>query len=89
MTRGSSRTSSGRAFGDLAAEIEHDDLVGDRHHHRHVVFDEEDAQLELVPQRADQLAELVDLGMRETGRRLVEQQQTRAAPRARGRSRCA
>ena len=35
----------------------------------------------------DELAELVDLGVGEPGRGLVEQQQPRAAPRARGRSR--
>ena len=33
----------GRALGDLAAEVEHDDLVGDRHDHRHVVLDEQHA----------------------------------------------
>ena len=89
MTRGSSRTSAGRALGDLAPEVEHDDLVGDRHDHRHVVLDEQHAEVELVADRPDQLAELVDLGVGEAGRGLVEQQQPRAAPRARGRSRCA
>ena len=36
------------ALGDLAAEVEHDDVLGDRHHHRHVVFDEEHGERELV-----------------------------------------
>ena len=75
MTRGFVAHLRGRALGDLAAEVEHDDLVGDRHDHRHVVLDEQHAEVELVAHRPDQLAELVDLGVREPGRGLVEQQQ--------------
>ena len=40
----------GRALGDLAAEVEHHDLVGDAHHHRHVVLDEQHGQVEVVAQ---------------------------------------
>ena len=32
-----------RALGDLPAEIERDDLVGDRHHEAHVMLDEQHA----------------------------------------------
>src|SRR5882757_1244500 len=31
-----------RAFGDLDAVIHHHDVVGNFHHHRHVMFDQED-----------------------------------------------
>ena len=44
MTSGLLRMFSGQAFGDLAAEVEHDDLLGDRHDHRHVVLDEQHRQ---------------------------------------------
>ena len=43
MTRGSFCTSLGQALGDLAAEVHRHDLVGDAHHHRHVVLDEQHA----------------------------------------------
>ena len=32
----------GRAVGDLLAIIEHDDVVGDAHHHAHVVLDQQE-----------------------------------------------
>src|SRR5690349_8173261 len=51
----------GRPFGELPTEVHGDDLVGDRHDHRHVVLDEEDGQRELVADLLDELAELVDL----------------------------
>ena len=41
MTAGSCGTAAGRPVGDLAAEVDHDDLVGDAHHHVHVVLDEQ------------------------------------------------
>jgi hypothetical protein len=35
-----------RALGDLAAEVEHHDLVGDLHHQSHVVLDEQDGDVD-------------------------------------------
>src|SRR4029078_5252697 len=68
---------TGRSLVDLAAEIQHDDAVGDPHHELHVVLDEQDRETELIAQSPNGVAELVDLGMRQSRRRLVEQQQAR------------
>src|SRR5690242_1520494 len=54
-----------RTLGDLAAEIERDDLVRNRHYEAHVMLDEEHADLSVVADTADQLAELEDFFMRE------------------------
>ena len=54
MTFGSLRTSLGRAVGDLGAVVEHHDVVGDLHHHRHVVLDQQDRGAVLVADRAQQ-----------------------------------
>src|SRR5947209_17875161 len=62
---------SGRPFGDLAAEIERDDLVRDRHHETHVMLDEEHADLPVVADTADQPAELEDFLVRKTAGGLV------------------
>ena len=64
-----------RPLGDLAPEVEHDDLVGDAHHQLHVVLDEQHGEPVPIAEVADRVAELVDLGVGEPGRRLVEQQQ--------------
>ena len=66
-----------RALGDLAAEIERDDLVRDRHHQVHVMLDQQHGDLPLVAHPADQGAELADLLVVEPAGRLVEQQQLR------------
>ena len=66
-----------RALGDLAAEIERDDLVGNRHHQVHVMLDEQHRDLALVADAPDQRAELADLAVVEPAGRLVEQQQLR------------
>ena len=78
MTSGLVRMSSGSAFGDLAAEVEHHDVFGDRHHHCHVVLDEQHRERVLVADLAHEGRELVDLGVREPGGGLVEAQQARA-----------
>ena len=52
MTGGSLCTCFGRALGDLAAEVHGDDVVGDAHHHRHVVLDEQHGEAELVADAA-------------------------------------
>src|SRR5262245_55336985 len=47
-------------LGDLLAEIEHRDTVGDRHHQLDVMLDQQDAGA-LAAQRADAAIELADL----------------------------
>ena len=54
MTAGFVRTSAGRALGDLAAEVEHGDAVGDAHDEAHVVLDEQH-RVALVADRADEV----------------------------------
>src|SRR5690606_13467785 len=66
-----------RAFGDLPAEIERDDLVGDRHDEAHVMLDEKDGDAELVPDALDEAAERADLFVIEAARGLVEEEKPR------------
>ena len=66
----------GSAGGDHAPVVQHGDVIGDGHHHVHVVLDQDDRDA-AVRQQADQRLEVLDLAMREAGRRLVEQQQPR------------
>ena len=47
MTAGSRADFVGRAVGDLAAVVEHGDVVGQVHHHADVVLDEDDRRAEL------------------------------------------
>src|SRR5215470_20404238 len=64
---------AGRALGDRAAIVEHDDAVAEPHDQVHVVLDQEHAQ----PARADALDEPhqpLGLDRVEPGRRLVQQQ---------------
>ena len=77
MTFGSLRTCLGRAVGDLDAVVEHDDVVGDLHHHRHVVLDQQDRGGVVVADRQQQLVELGALARIEAGGRLVEAEQHR------------
>ena len=67
----------GRAVGDLAAVVEHDDAVGDVHHHAHVVLDQRDRRAELVVDVEDEAAHVLLLLDIHAGHRLVEQQQLR------------
>ena len=89
-TTGSAWTSAGVAFGDLLAEVEHGDPVGDAHHQLHDVLDQEDRD-PAAAEAEDPLAELADLlGVHARGR-LVEQQELRAraaSARASSRRRC-
>ena len=57
MTAGLSRISAGRALGDLLAEVEHDDPVGDAHDQAHVVLDEQHGEPS-VADLADQVHQL-------------------------------
>ena len=49
----------GHAGGDHLPEVEDMDVVAELHNEPHVMFDEEDRQLELVPDLPDQAAELL------------------------------
>ncbi len=66
-----------RAVGDLGAVVEHDDMVGDLHHHRHVVLDQQDGGAVLLADREQQRVELEALARVEAGGRLVEAEQHR------------
>src|SRR6266446_5560016 len=63
------------AFGDLAAEIERHDLVGDRHNQVHVVLDQQHGYLPLVAHSANEEAEFGHLFVVEPPGRFVEQQE--------------
>ena len=76
MTRAIVLDLARRAARDDAAGVEHDHLVGDAHDQRHVVLDHHDGDA-AVAHRAQQLGELGGLGVVESRRRLVEQQQAR------------
>src|SRR5712691_11757691 len=67
----------GRAFGDLAAEIERHDLVGNGHDEAHVVLYQQNGDAALVADLADQRAELRHLALRQAAGRLVEQEKLR------------
>src|SRR5215216_156053 len=65
-----------RAFGDELAEIEHGDAVGDIHHQRHVVLDQQYGDAirgDLLEQRCETHRLLAI----ESGSRLIEQEELR------------
>src|SRR5712691_2838237 len=64
------------ALGDLLAEVEHRDAVGDAHHQLHHVFDEHDRD-SFRTQIENPLSQLSDLPGVHPGSRLVEQQELR------------
>src|SRR5439155_4019176 len=64
-----------RAVRDLAAEVEHCDALADRHHEVHVVLDEQDRQVEVVLDAADDRPQRPDLLVVQPARTLVEHQQ--------------
>ena len=69
-----------RALGDLAAEVERDDLVGHAHHQVHVVLDQQHRQLAARSRmRRSRSHQRVDLLVVQPAGRLVEQQQLRLA----------
>src|SRR5690606_893424 len=67
----------GRAVADLAPVIQHDDPVGDVHHHSHVVLDQADRGAELVVHVENEPAHILLLFQVHPRHRLVEQQQGR------------
>ncbi len=66
-----------RAFGDLAAEIEHHDFVADRHDEIHVMLDQEHGDVVLVANSSDQATKTLDLVVIEAAGRLIQQQKPR------------
>ena len=61
--------------GDLAAKIERNHLVRYAHYEAHVMLDEQDRNLEVVPHPSNELAERVKLFVIEPGSRLIKQQE--------------
>ena len=72
-----------RPLGDLDAEIDDDDAVGNLHHRRHVVLDQEQRDA-AVAHRAHHLDGAVGLVGVHAGERLVEQQHLRVGGEADG-----
>ena len=67
----------GIAVADLAPVVEHDDAVGNVHHHAHVVLDQHDRRAVLLVDVEDEPAHVLFLLDVHAGHRLVEQQQRR------------
>src|SRR5438034_4675354 len=63
----------GRSLGDLLAEVQHGDPVGDAHHEIHRVLDEEDGLAQLA-QAPAVLVEALELELAHARRRLVEEE---------------
>jgi hypothetical protein len=62
------------ALGDLLAEADDGDAVGDAHDQAHIVLDQHQGEA-LGPQRLEDAAQALDFAGVEAGRRFVEQQQ--------------
>ena len=69
----------GRAFGDLAAEVQHMNLVGDIHDDPHVVLDHQHGDAEFVADIEDEAGDVLGLLLVHAGHHFVEQQQLRLA----------
>src|SRR5437764_761031 len=54
----------GSAFRDLDAMMDHDDALGESHHRRHHVFDQENRQVQFSAESRDDLAGFPDLCLR-------------------------
>ena len=63
------------AVGDLAAVIEHGDPLGNVHHHRHVVLDQDDRRAPLPVHLEDEAGHVLFFFLVHAAHRLVEQQQ--------------
>ena len=66
-----------RAVGDHPAIVQHHDMVGDFHHHAHVVFDQQDTDLLFVPDMHQKRVQGGGFTRVQTGRGLVQAQQNR------------
>ncbi len=71
--------SCGRASGDHLAEVHDGDVLADAHDHPHLVLDEEDRELETLPDEVDEVHELDDLPGVHARRGLVEEEDARVA----------
>ena len=71
--------SLGVPAGDHLAEVHDGDPLADAHDDAHLVLDEEDGELEPVPDEMDELHELDDLPRVHPRRGLVQEQQLRLA----------
>src|SRR3990170_4146824 len=65
----------GRPVGDFLAVVENHDMVGDAHHHAHVVLDEQKRDALLRANRKEKLVERVALACVQSGGRLIQAQQ--------------
>ena len=59
-------------MGEDAPAFEHVHVIGNRGDHAHVVFDEQDADAELVANVEEQVGEAVGLGVVEAGPTYIE-----------------
>src|SRR5205823_5499777 len=66
----------GRAFCDLAAEIENDHVVGEAHDEAHVVLDQEHRHIELTVDAPEQRGHASDLFVADAPGGLIQQQQS-------------
>src|ERR1700677_2317428 len=64
-----------RSIGDLHAKLQRHDFVGDPHHQVHVMLDQQDAEIELLPHTAHENREFINLAMIEATSGFVEHQQ--------------
>ncbi len=69
----------GRAFGDLAAEIQHVNAVGDVHHDPHLVLDHQYGDAEFVADIEHEAGDVLGLLLVHARHHFVEQQQFRFA----------
>src|SRR5918997_7091095 len=67
----------GRPLHELGAVVEHDDAVGESGDEAHVVLEDDDGDVVVGAQPPHRRDQRLHLGVRETGRGLVEQQQLR------------
>ena len=77
-TPGSASTSCGRPFGDLAALLQRDRLIGKLGEKRHLVVDDAQGR-SMRPQIAEHALQIMDFVIAEPGCRFIEQQQLRLA----------
>ena len=70
-------TSRGRAVGDFRARDQHDDALGKAHHGAHDVLDQHDGDAFAIEPHQE-VEDLVDLGIRQSGHGLVGDQDARA-----------
>ena len=63
------------SFGDFSAKVQNADPIGDGHHERHHVIDDQNRQSLLGAEIKQDEIERFNLGSPQAGRRLIEQKQ--------------